>query len=98
MKFEAQRAGHPSPVRCNALLLRPRSHGPSAALAALPLLPALPTCSYIASVDVVAVRTLSYRAAMSMHLWPNPAVNSDAPVCAFVLSVRPWRRAGYLIR
>ena len=27
---------------------------------------------------------------------PNPAVNSDAPAYAFVLHVRPRRRAGYL--
>jgi len=33
-----------------------------------------------------------------MTLTPNPAVNSDAPVYAFVLSERLWRRAGYLIR
>ena len=29
---------------------------------------------------------------------PNPAVNSDAPVYAFVLGERPGRRAGYLVR
>jgi len=98
VKLGAQRAGHPSPVRCNALLLRPRSHGPSAALTALPLLAALGAYSYIASAAVVAMRALSYRAAMSMRLWPNPAVNSDAPVRGFVLGVRQWRRAGYLIR
>jgi len=85
-------------VRCNALPLRPRSYGPSAALAALPLLPAPGAYSYLASAAIVAVRALSYRAAMSMHLWPNPAVNSDAPLDAFVLSERPQRRAGYLIR
>ena len=29
---------------------------------------------------------------------PNPAVNSDAQVYAVVISTRPRRRAGYLIR
>ena len=33
--------------------------------------------------SVVEVPALSYRAGMSTHLGPNPAVNSDAPVHIF---------------
>jgi len=98
VKLGAQHFGHADPVRCTALLRRPRSHRPSAALSALPFLPALLGYPNAASAAVVAARTPSYRAGMSARLRPNPAVNSDAPVCAFVLSKRPWRRAGYLVR
>jgi hypothetical protein len=53
------------------------------ALSALPFLPALLAKSHVPSAAVVAARALSYRAGMSTHLWPNPAVNSDAPVHIF---------------
>jgi hypothetical protein len=83
LKLGAQRPGHTSSVRCNALQQRPRSHRPRAALSAHPFWPALLGYAHIAPAAVVAARALSYRAGMSTHLWPNPAVNSDAPVHIF---------------
>lgn len=61
----------------------PRSPGLGAALSAGPDLPALLGFSHVTSATVVGAPALSYRAGMSMHLWPDPAVNSNAPVRIF---------------